>query len=89
MRRTGLAVLVEATIASSTLGSAKPDSAAFHAALVRLGATNSIAVYVGDRLDVDAQAATAAGLTGIWLNLRGDSADPGGTRTVTTLAGLG
>lgn len=89
MRRTGLALLVEATIASSTLGRAKPDPAAFHAALAHLGATSSIAVYVGDRLDVDAQAAAAAGLTGIWLNRTGDSSDPGGIRTITTLASLG
>jgi putative hydrolase of the HAD superfamily len=25
-------------------------------------------LYVGDRPDVDAQAATAAGVTGVWLN---------------------
>ena len=88
MQLTGLDTLVEATIASSTLGIAKPDPAAFRATLVRLGATSSTTVYVGDRLDMDARAATAAGLTGIWLNRTEDSADPDGIRTITTLASL-
>jgi putative hydrolase of the HAD superfamily len=88
MKRTGLAPLVEATIASSTLGIAKPDPAAFRAALGRLGAPIERAVYVGDRLDIDAQAATAAGLTGIWLNRKRDRTDPGDTRTIRTLVSL-
>ena len=89
MRRTGLDTLVEATIASTTLGIAKPDPAAFQAAVDLLGAATATTVYVGDRLDTDAQAATAAGLTGIWLNRTGAPADPGGVRTITTLARLG
>ena len=88
MTRHGLATLVEATIASSTLGIAKPDPAAFRTALDRLGARSADATYVGDRLDIDAQAATDAGLRGIWINRKGDRADPGGTRTITTLASL-
>ncbi len=88
MKRTGLAALVEATIASSTLGIAKPDPAAFRATLGRLGAPSARAVYVGDRLDIDAQAATAAGLTGIWLNRNRDRTDPGDIRTIRTLASL-
>lgn len=88
MERAGLAALVEATIASSTLGVAKPEPAAFRAALDRLGTPSAEAVYVGDRLDVDARAATAAGLTGIWLNRSRDVTDPGDIRTITTLASL-
>ena len=88
MKRTGLAALVEATIASSTLGIAKPDPAAFRAALGRLGVPSARAVYVGDRLDIDARAATAAGLTGIWLNRTQDRTDPGGIRTIKTLVSL-
>jgi putative hydrolase of the HAD superfamily len=34
------------------------------------------AVYVGDRLEVDALAATAAGLRGIWLNRAGGAVPP-------------
>ncbi len=68
IERTGLAGLVEAVITSSDLGVAKPDPMAFCTAVDRLGATPGSSVYCGDRLDVDARAATAAGLRGIWLN---------------------
>lgn len=34
------------------------------------------AVYIGDRLEVEALAATAAGLRGIWLNRKGDVVPP-------------
>jgi putative hydrolase of the HAD superfamily len=88
VRRAGLDRWVEDTIATSTLGVAKPDRAAFDRALRRLEAIPASSSYVGDRLDIDAQAATAAGLTGIWLNRTGDSSDPGLIRTVTTLADL-
>ena len=88
MTRHGLAGLVEATIASSTIGVAKPDPKAFRTALDRLGAASHQADYVGDCLDIDAQAAAAAGLTGIWINRKGGPADPGGIRTITTLASL-
>jgi len=33
-------------------------------------------LYVGDRLDVDARAASAAGLTGVWLNRSASDDDP-------------
>jgi len=35
------------------------------------------AVYVGDQLEVDALAATAAGLRGIWLNRNGGAVPSG------------
>lgn len=71
MRRTGLHRLVEATIASSSLGMSKPDSRAFALGLARFGVSPVHALYVGDRLDVDARAATNAGLTGVWLSRSG------------------
>jgi len=76
VHRTGLADLVESVVASSTLGVAKPDPAAFALAAERLGVTADDVVYVGDRLDVDARAATRAGMHGIWLNRYGGSAPP-------------
>jgi putative hydrolase of the HAD superfamily len=88
MRRHGLATLVETTIASSSIGDARPDPATFQAALQLLGAAPEDATYVGDRLDIDARAASAAGLTGVWINRKGDPTDPGGIRTITTLASL-
>jgi putative hydrolase of the HAD superfamily len=44
-------------------------------------------MYVGDRLDVDAQGATAAALRGVWLNRRGAAPAPG-VETITSLAEL-
>ena len=88
MRRTGLRHLVEQVIATSSLGVAKPDAEAFHAALSRLGALPAATVYVGDNLDVDARGAVSAGLRGVWLNRTGSDADPGGIPTITTLASL-
>jgi putative hydrolase of the HAD superfamily len=45
------------------------------------------AVYIGDRLEVDARAATAAGLRGIWLNRMGDAV-PTGVEAVDNLTDL-
>ncbi len=58
-------------ITSQELGVAKPAAAALAAACEAFGLPPSEVVYVGDRLDVDAQAACDAGLRGIWLNRRG------------------
>jgi putative hydrolase of the HAD superfamily len=88
MRRTGLAALVETTIASSSLGMSKPKASAFHAALTRLGADPTTTTYVGDRLDTDARAACAAGLAGVWLKRGAGSADARDVRVITTLDDL-
>ncbi|WP_431883283.1 HAD family hydrolase [Micromonospora gifhornensis] len=64
-------------------GVAKPDPRIFHAVCDRLGLAPAETVYVGDRLDSDARAAIAAGLTGVWLDRTGDGqAD---VPTITTL----
>ncbi len=88
MRRTGLVDLVEVVRASSSLGAAKPDPAAFHAALARLDSAAATAPYVGDRLDEDVRATVGAGLTGVWLNRTGSAEDPGDIPTIMTLADL-
>jgi putative hydrolase of the HAD superfamily len=83
--RTGLSGLLETVITSSVLGVSKPDPAAFTLAAARLGVAPATVVYVGDRLDVDARAASAAGMRGIWLNrTRSDAAAP----DVTTIRSL-
>ena len=66
---------------------AKPDPDAFTAACARLAVAPQAAVYVGDRLDVDARAATAAGLRGVWLDRTGDGAavTPYGVVRISTL----
>ncbi|MFI6521056.1 HAD family hydrolase [Spirillospora sp. NPDC050679] len=74
---------------SSEAGAAKPAPEIFQAACADLALPPSAVAYVGDRLDVDAVAATAAGLRGVWLD-RADApppADPPVPR-ITTLAEL-
>ena len=88
VRRTGLADLVEAVLASSTLGVAKPDPAAFTLAADRLGVPPGDVVYVGDRVDVDARAATRAGMHGIWLDRIGDGPTPTDVPTIRSLTEL-
>jgi putative hydrolase of the HAD superfamily len=88
MARTGLADLVEAVITSSDLGVAKPHPEAFMQTTSLLGVTPSNTLYCGDRLDVDAQAASAAGLVGVWLNRHGGSQKPIGVHVISTLSEL-
>lgn len=64
----GLAPLFPVVVTSEELGFGKPDPRLFLTACRRLGAEPAACLYVGDRLDTDARAARAAGLTGVWLN---------------------
>ena len=61
-----------------TLGFGKPDPRVFVEACRRLGTAPERTAYVGDELDVDAVAARAAGLLGIWVDR------PGGRRLPLT-----
>ncbi|MFJ5229168.1 HAD family hydrolase [Kitasatospora sp. NPDC088391] len=64
----GLGELAPHTTASAEAGRAKPDPEIFLLACRALGVAPERTAYVGDRLDVDARAAAAAGLLGIWLD---------------------
>ena len=75
--QTGLARYIDVVQTSDQLGVAKPDPRTFELACLRLGVPAHAAVYVGDQLEVDALAATAAGLRGIWLNRNGCAVPPG------------
>ena len=88
LRRTGLLSHLEAVFTSDGIGVAKPDAAVFRSACQRLGVEPGRAVYAGDRLDVDARAATAAGLRGVWLN-RGGAQAPTDVLSITSLTELG
>ncbi len=68
---TGLHDRVEVLVGVDTLGFGKPDPRVFAEACRRLGTAPSRTAYVGDELDVDARAATAAGLIGVWLDRPG------------------
>ncbi|MBD5787789.1 HAD family hydrolase [Cellulosimicrobium terreum] len=54
-----------------TLGFGKPDPRVFAEACRLLGTDPARTAYVGDELDVDARAALAAGLVGVWLDRPG------------------
>jgi putative hydrolase of the HAD superfamily len=73
-----------------TLGFGKPDSRVFALACERLGFAPEEVAYVGDELDIDAIAATKAGLTGVWLDRHGDHGvgHPDTVKRVTTLNDL-
>ncbi len=67
----GLADEFDAAVFSGELGVAKPDPAIFLAGAAALGTRPGRTVYVGDRWDVDAKGALAAGLIPVWLDRAG------------------
>ena len=85
VRRIGLSPYVEAILVSVDLGAAKPHPLAFRRAVDVLGVAARDVVYVGDRLDVDALAATAAGLHGVWLDRHGHRSTTAGVPSIRTL----
>jgi putative hydrolase of the HAD superfamily len=87
LRRTGLAPFFEAVLTSGSLGSSKPNPEAYRRACKRLGVEPNAVMYVGDRLDVDARASSAAGLRGVWLD-RATSPGSPYQPTITTLRQL-
>jgi len=88
LHRTGLGDLVGQVITSSDLAVAKPDPRAFHGAVQRLGVEPSQVLYCGDRLDIDAVAATEAGLMGVWLNRTGTTPGNLPVASITSLSEL-
>jgi putative hydrolase of the HAD superfamily len=87
LKATGLRDHVKALLTSHELGVAKPAPEAFHAACQTFCVRPDEVMYVGDRLDVDARPAIAAGLRGVWLN-RHTADQPGGVATITSLLQL-
>jgi putative hydrolase of the HAD superfamily len=68
-------------VGTDTFGVGKPDPRVFLEGARLLGVEPASAAYVGDELDIDARAATAAGLAlGVWLDRPGSRRDghPGG-----------
>jgi putative hydrolase of the HAD superfamily len=71
LAQVGLLDRVPVLVGVDTLGFGKPDPRVFLEACRRLGTDPARTAYVGDELDVDARAATAAGLLGVWLDRPG------------------
>ncbi|AYG05410.1 HAD family hydrolase [Gryllotalpicola protaetiae] len=68
VEKIGVAPRMEHVIASAEFGAAKPDPRIFAHAVGRFGVSPAAAVYVGDRIRVDALGAAAAGLAGVWID---------------------
>ena len=84
----GIDRFFESITISSFTGAAKPSPLIFHRALRKHGAPPEAALYVGDSLREDAQAATAAGLRGILLDRDGGEALLPDQVTITSLSTL-
>jgi putative hydrolase of the HAD superfamily len=68
------------------VGAAKPDPAMFHAGCAALGIEPGQVLYVGDSIDADARAASAAGLRGVWLDRFDAESTPDDVERITSLA---
>lgn len=75
-------------VASGEVGFAKPDAGIFALACERLGVEPEQTAHVGDRLDLDAEGAAAAGMRGIWLDRLGSAPGPAHVERVATLLEL-
>lgn len=83
-----LAPFLDAVVTSSRAGAAKPDPAIFHAATRRLDCRPGDVLHVGDRADLDVEAARAAGLQALLLRRSLAHALPGEQDTIADLRGL-
>ena len=81
----------EVVIISDDIGIPKPDPKIFWHGCKAASENPADCYYVGDNLDTDAKAASAAGLAGIWLNreqAKGNNAAPMEIRTLSQLPKL-
>jgi putative hydrolase of the HAD superfamily len=68
LAQTGILDRFDCLLISEECGCAKPEPTIFLRACTQAGESPANAFYVGDRYDIDAQAARTAGLRGIWLD---------------------
>jgi putative hydrolase of the HAD superfamily len=87
LARLGIGELFSWVIISMEVGLAKPEREIFELAAKEAGVAANRCMYVGDRLDTDAQAADKAGMRGVWLN-RVDDARGQGVITIHSLSEL-
>jgi putative hydrolase of the HAD superfamily len=85
LRHSGLDAWIGPVVGIDDAGAAKPDPRIYLAGCAALGLEPEHVAYVGDDLALDGQAATEAGLRGIWLDRLGSGVDPGGVPRITTL----
>ncbi len=70
----GLSRFIDHIAIAGEVGAAKPDPLIFHSACAALDCGPAEAVHIGDRLEADAVGARDAGLSGVWLNRGGGTA---------------
>ena len=88
LRAAGLGPFFQAVVTSEGCGFAKPDPRIVKAALDALGVEAAEAVYVGDDVAVDGEAAARAGTSFVWVD-RGDALPRGLRRPRRRIAHLG
>ncbi len=88
LRAAGLGPFFQAVVTSEGCGFAKPDPRIVEAALDALGVEAAEAVYVGDDVAVDGEAAARAGTSFVWVD-RGDALPRGLRRPRRRIAHLG
>ena len=88
LARTGIVDRFECILISEECGCAKPAPTIFLRACALLGERPASSVYVGDRYDLDAQAARTAGLQGIWLDRKRRATAGHAPPIIGTLDGL-
>ena len=89
LAETGLAPLVDASIASAELGRAKPDAAIFAYALELARAPAAAALHAGDSPVADVEGALSAGLRAVLVARDGSpGVAPGGVPVIASLADL-
>lgn len=84
----GLGEHFRVVVASGEEGVAKPEAEIFALACERLGVEREQTAHVGDRLDLDAEGALAAGLHGVWLDRLGTGPGPQAVERISTLREL-
>ncbi len=87
LRALGLDAVFDTVVISAEVGVAKPDPGIFHTACAALGVGPEGTVHVGDRLDLDAKGALAAGLHPVWLD-RSQRAGVTGEGGITVISRL-
>ncbi|HLL67575.1 MAG TPA: HAD family hydrolase [Micromonosporaceae bacterium] len=90
LARVGLAGRVGPVYTAEELGAAKPAAGAYLAACQRWGLSPAAVLHVGDRYDLDVEAARVAGLRAVHLdrNNEGHAHDRGQIASLRELAGL-
>jgi putative hydrolase of the HAD superfamily len=86
----GITQYFDEVVIAGELGIAKPDARIFHLTCERLDVTPAQALHVGDRLDLDAHGALAAGLHAVWLkrDVNVTAPPPPGIHVITDLHAL-